>query len=137
MCSSLKKKKAGEIVMKFQKTQNFVGVNWIVGDGEEIISKALFMGDESAVFAEIEVPNENIPEPLERPNGDKSWGLGSTHPEAPREIKPGRGGILIASTADSETALGQKLEKLGCSACLFKAQPGESQGVKLTIRGAD
>lgn len=78
------------------------------------------MGNESAVFAEIEVPNENIPEPLERPRGGKLWGMGSTYPEVPREIKPGRGGILIGSAADSETALGQKLERLGCGACLLK-----------------
>lgn len=40
--------------------------------------------------------------------------------QVPREIKPGRGGILIGSAADSETALGQKLERLGCGACLLK-----------------
>lgn len=36
-------------------------------DGESILTKALFLGDESAVLSEIEVPSENIPEQLERP----------------------------------------------------------------------
>ena len=83
------------------------------------------MGNQSAVFAEIEFPNENVPELLETPSGGKLCGMGSTHPEAPREIKPGRGGILIGSTAESETAPGQKLERLGCSACLLKHGPGK------------
>ena len=83
------------------------------------------MGNESAVFAEIEFPNENVPELLEMPSGSKLWGMGSTPPEAPREIKPGRGGILIGSAADSETAPGQRLERLGCGACLLKHGPGK------------
>lgn len=57
---------------------------------------------------------------LRGPEAVNRGGMGSTYPEVPREIKPGRGGILIGSAADSETALGQKLERLGCGACLLK-----------------
>lgn len=66
--------------------------------GTFFISKALFMGDKSAVLSEIEVPNENITEQLERPGGGKSWGVG--HPEA--ILKCGRGGILTRSTIHPE-----------------------------------
>lgn len=58
------------------------------------------MGDESAASSEIEVPNENIPEPLERPSGGRSRGPGGILPEVLRDIKHERGGILTRSTTD-------------------------------------
>lgn len=38
------------------------------------------MGDESAAWSEIELPNQNIPEQCEEPKGSKSQGMSSTHP---------------------------------------------------------
>lgn len=61
--------------------------------GKLFISKALFMGDESAVLSEIEVPLQNIPEQFEKPKGGKSQSMGSIHPEVLREIKCERGGF--------------------------------------------
>lgn len=53
--------KSGEIAAKFKKRGGREEVrlevtNWTVGDDGGTISKALFMGDESAVLSEIEVP---------------------------------------------------------------------------------
>ena len=82
------------------------------------------MGDESAALSEIEVPTENIPEPLERPSGGRSRGLGSIRPEVLREIKHKRGGILTRTT-DPEIALHLKIRRLQCGACLLKHSPGK------------
>lgn len=83
------------------------------------------MGDESAALSGIEVPNENIPEPLGRPSGGRSQGPGGIHPEVLRDIKHERGGILTRSTTDPEIALRLKIRRLECAVCLLKHSPGK------------
>lgn len=59
--------------------------------GKLFISKALFMGDESGVLSEFEVPLQNIAEQFEKPKGGKSQGMGGIHPEVLRESVRERG----------------------------------------------